>query len=206
MKPLVIALYGYPLSGKDTIANYFIHRMNLELWKVAFPIKQVAATLFDWEYDIFEDRDRKEVVDPRWGISPRQAAQFIGYDMVIALGEKFPLFKETTGNLLFGRILEESIRKEISDPDFAFLNGIIVSDIRFPAEYGRLEAMKASGEIDLILIRVNRTGTAPANNHVSESHYDSFRADHIVNNDGTLEDLEDQMDILIRKIYDGREV
>jgi hypothetical protein len=199
-KPLVIALFGYPLSGKDTIAQYLAKGAGpifFEHWKVAFPIKMVACQLFGWDDDIFEDREKKEVIDPRWGVSPRQAAQFIGYDMVKAMCEKYPSFKETTGMNLFGKILANALRREINDPDSQFFEGIVISDIRFPSEYNNLIEMKNSGEIDLWLIKVVRKGTGPANNHVSESHYDDFYCGHEIHNSGTVEELLEKTDALL---------
>ncbi len=194
--PKVIALYGFPGSGKDTAAH-FLEKKGFKHLKVATPLKAAVCALFGWREEIFEDRVLKELTDPVWGISPRQAAQYVGYDLVKGLNEKFPVFAEMTGMNLYGENLKRSVRNHVEKKGF-FRKKVVVSDMRFPSEFQALKDLEAAGEIELQLIRINRKGTGPSNSHASESHYSDFVADGVINNEGSMRDLYDKVRILLK--------
>lgn len=59
----------------------------------------------------------------------------------------------------------------------------IITDTRFPNE---AEAIR---EKEGIMIRVERPGVKPINNHPSEVSLDDYTFDHVIQNNGSLEDL-----------------
>jgi hypothetical protein len=70
----------------------------------------------------------------------------------------------------------------------------VITDTRFPNE---ADAIKHKGGI---LIRVERPGVKPINNHPSEVGLDDFKFDYVINNDGDLESLSNKVkDILIKE-------
>jgi len=185
MKPLV-ALYGFPGSGKDTIAKY-LEFFNFDHVKVSQPIKAAVCALFDWTPEQVEDRVEKEIVDPRWGISPRQAARFVGHEMLRALGEDCPAFKDKTGYDLYGRILAQKLNALSGHT-----TGVVVSDIRFPSEWNTLLTYryKQDSPYDVIVLNVQRPGSDPSRSgHASEAWYSSFTPHAVIVNDGTEEAL-----------------
>lgn len=72
------------------------------------------------------------------------------------------------------------------EPGTEFPNWII-TDTRFPNE---AEAIRKK---DGILIRVERPGVKPINNHPSETSLDDYKFDHYVPNDGSVEDLAEKI-------------
>ena len=76
------------------------------------------------------------------------------------------------------------------EPGTEFPNWVI-TDTRFPNE---ADAIRKK---DGILIRVERPGVKPVNNHASETSLDDYNFDHYIPNDGTVEDLAEKIkDIL----------
>jgi hypothetical protein len=70
----------------------------------------------------------------------------------------------------------------------------IITDTRFPNE---ADAIKNAGGI---LIRVERPGVKPINDHPSEVGLDHWTFDYVINNDGDLESLSNKVkDILIKE-------
>jgi len=73
----------------------------------------------------------------------------------------------------------------------------IITDVRFPNEF---DAVKAKGGL---VIRVNRPGhgtsmVALANAHPSETALDGHDFDHVIENDGNLEDLKKKVQFFLK--------
>ena len=84
----IIGLSGYKGSGKDTVADFLCEKYGFIKYGFADPIKEIAKIMFDFS----EDETLKEVVDERWGISPREFYQKFGteYGQFIT-GQMIPL-------------------------------------------------------------------------------------------------------------------
>lgn len=67
----------------------------------------------------------------------------------------------------------------------------LITDTRFPNE---AQAIKDKGGI---VIRVNRPGVTAINAHSSETGLDNWKFDHVIENDGTLEQLADKVRAII---------
>ena len=70
----------------------------------------------------------------------------------------------------------------------------IITDTRFPNEVAAIK--KAGG----IIVRINRPGIKPINDHPSEISLDGYKFDHIINNDGDLTFLTEQVKQLLCQI------
>ena len=70
-KRLIIALSGKKRSGKDTVADYLVERFGFVKYGFADPIKEIGKIMFDFSEEQL-NTDKKEEIDKRWGISPRQ--------------------------------------------------------------------------------------------------------------------------------------
>jgi hypothetical protein len=158
---------------------------------VAGPLKEAAQAIFGWDESLIEDPEKKEQIDPKWGVSPRVAMQYLGHEFLKDLGEVNPAFAEKTGtNLYVIRMAQFFERNQASN--------IVVTDVRFPAE---VEAIHKAGGI---VIRVDRPSITKnfIDQHASESFYDDLEVDEDVKNDATLEILFDR----IHNIYKRHKV
>lgn len=192
---MIIGLIGYARSGKSTaatmLAGFFTEIAGATITEqyanefiiepLAGPMKEACRILFGFTDAQLYD-DQKEVVDPRWGKTPRWVMQYMGTEFLRRhFGEDFHI-KCPNGPIVRAR---EG-------------HNVIVPDVRFPNE---AEAVKSLGGT---LIKIVGRGGASGGiaGHASEAHIDSMSADHVVPNNGTLDELEAQ----IREFVDAQEV
>jgi len=182
---MIIGVTGHKYNGKDTVADYYVKHYGYVKLSFANPLKKVAKILFN-----FNDRqlygDLKEEVDARWDITPRQAMQFIGTEMVRDnIGKLLPHI----GNDFWAYSTIQHIKEELLiNPHSKF----IISDVRFPNEVEMLRSVVIdSKKIPSRIIRVKRP-SVPMNEsslHESEIHINNLLVDEEIINDGDLEML-----------------
>lgn len=171
----IILICGKKRSGKDTIANYLHQQFGYKNMKISASIKSICKILFDFSDDQMENDD-KEKIDPKWNISPRQAFQFIGTDMMqYKIQELLP----NIGKLFWIKSFIEKI-KNTSIP-------IVVSDVRFIHEYEELKKI-----FNIIVIRVERDTTYD-DTHISEKEYLEIPYDILIKNNSTISDLHTEL-------------
>jgi len=160
----VLALSGYARSGKDTAAEALVTRLGFVRVGFADALKAAAREIYGFS-DAQLFGDEKELVDPRWGKSPRQILQEMGM-------KHREMDPETWIKAAYVRA-EAGIAKGAT--------GIAVSDCRFKNE---LDAVRAWGGEAW---RISRPGVAAINTHVSETALDSATFDLHLANDTTIE-------------------
>lgn len=69
----------------------------------------------------------------------------------------------------------------------------VATDTRFPNE---AKAVKDKGGI---MIRVNRPGIGPANDHISEVSLDDWKYDYVIDNNGTISDLAEKIKYILNE-------
>jgi len=206
----VIAICGAKRSGKDVLAKYIIEKYGFKKLSFAEPLKKAVKELFnfnDIQVGIDEENalgNEKEIIDERWGISPRKALQFFGTEIMQYSIDK--LIPNT--NRCF---LADILLSHISDDKNGTTNNYVISDLRFLHEYNKL---KSSLKINsLIIVKLSRPsinitegtqGTQGTEGicdmHISEKEYINIPHDVEIVNDGTIRDLTDLFDIY----YDTR--
>jgi hypothetical protein len=172
--PRIVAITGHARHGKDTCADYLASVYGYTRYALATPLKESVCVMFGWSPEQVEG-PTKELVDHRWGLSPRQALQALGteYGQSCLCG-MFPEFRLTTGRKLWVRRL---LDRAGGDPR------IVISDCRFPHEAE--EIRRAGG----VVIRVTRPGYPVDLSHESERAVDEIHPDAVVSNMGSIEDL-----------------
>ena len=81
---LIIGFMGLKQSGKTTAAEVLMQSNPYDICLTSFaePLKRSVKELFLFSNKQLTDPKLKEVVDPRWGKSPRQIMQLFGTDFV----------------------------------------------------------------------------------------------------------------------------
>lgn len=211
---MIIGINGYAGSGKDTVGKIIQEEfpdMNWEIKKFAGKLKKIASILLGIPEEKFEKEGyKKRTLNKCWwttcdeGYQPlniREFLQKLGTDglrnglhpnvWVNALMadykptslETYMYAKGYTDDRKFKkgeRISGEALLQyadEMSHPNW------VVTDVRFPNE------AKAIADKDGILIRINRLGVKPVNNHPSETSLDDYGFDYIIDNDSTIKSL-----------------
>ena len=165
----IIAICGAKRSGKDVLAKHLVATRGFKKLSFAEPLKKAVRELFnfnDIQVGIDEDNpvgDEKEIIDERWGISPRKALQFFGTEiMQHAINELIPnTNRGFLADILLSRISCDSY---------------VISDMRFLHEYNKL---KSSAKIrSLIIVKISRPSInivedagGVRDTHISENEY-----------------------------------
>jgi hypothetical protein len=173
---LIVAITGLAGSGKSTMALRLVEHHGFTRVRFAGPLKSMLAALGLSPAEI--DGDRKEVpCDLLGGRTPRWAMQTLGTEWG----------RDLIANDLWIRAWNAAVGRTLPG------SCIVVDDCRFPNEF---EAVKA---LSGIVIRVERDGAgAGAAGHASEAF--KLDADQIVHNNGTLDQLAEQVDAIARDL------
>jgi hypothetical protein len=194
---------------KEVLENPIEHqwwleeRSNWEIKKWAGKLKQIASILTNIPIGKFEDQEFKQSELPtEWDINlqgnghtiplpftVREFLQRLGTDAVRnglhrnawvnALMSEYVINKEHFNDIANGREVGDGYPKWI------------ITDTRFPNE---AEAVKQKGGI---VVRVNRNGVKPVNSHPSEVGLDNWDFDHVIENNGSIEDLIEKVKAIL---------
>lgn len=209
---MIIGVSGYSGSGKDTIGaiiqylNFPNPQFSIEKvctdysdyeelldeesgWqtrKFAGKLKDIAEHLTGIPLEKFEDQEFKKTnLGPEWDVPA--AASLV--DGIINLSEMRPmtvrefLQKLGTNGLRMG--LHDNVWVNALMADYDKESNWIITDTRFPNE---AKAIKDKGGV---IIRVNRPGVEPINDHPSEVGLDNWDFDYKLVNHSDIFDLKE---------------
>ena len=176
MKPVkLFGFAGRAGSGKDTAADMMTDMLfcdtseSIISLRFAAPIKIACRRIFGWTAE-HTDGALKDLVDPRFGVSPRHAMQTLGTE--------------------WGRdMISPNLWRDSTLNDFDKSSSIgIVRDVRFPNE---AEEIQDRGGV---VIWIDRDGHALATpDHASEPKFADLNPDHMLRNRSTLTNLRDSV-------------
>lgn len=190
----LIGITGRARSGKDTVANYLENLIPCSvIYSLASPIKRMTFALLEAD-TLAEQRElmenKEEPID--WlGHSPRELLQVFGTEGAREnLGQDFWLkfldrFCENT------RELEAAFTNE----DEIYPIYVLVPDVRFVNEAKHIKDKEGI----IIKVQGDEERSANVRDHASEKGISIRYVDHIIENDGTLEELEDKVKQLVKE-------
>ena len=185
---MIIGITGQKRAGKDTAAEAFIEQ-GFNSYHFADPIRRLCSDVFLWSSERM-DKDNKEIVDPRFGISPRKAMQLIGTELFrLRLPELHQGFRETTGSDLW-------VKRFIYWQQQQRAKAVVIPDVRF------LNESETIRDLGGYIIKIERPDIASEDNHISEIELNSIIPDTTIMNDGTIEDLKNNAILAYRQIKD----
>lgn len=144
-KQLLLGLVGVERSGKDTIADYLCRNHGFKKYSLAAPIRDIGKLMFGWSDEQIAG-SKKDVIDPKIGIKPRDFLTWFGTDICqFEIYNKFPQLAEfIPPRTIWANMMRNYIEANIC------ATPIIVTDIRFKHEADIFEQMGG------ILIHVSR--------------------------------------------------
>lgn len=215
----IIAITGLKGSGKDTTADFIIkHNKGWEKDSFAASLKDAVSAIFGWDRKMLagetpEDRTIRESKDDFWSdrlgfdVTPRNILQKLGTDCI----------RNHFNNDIWVYSLEHKIHNAS--------NNVIITDCRFQNEITQLKKLGATfirvmrdpipewfsdaielnhykqGGLNLPNEHIFSTIEKLKNVHISE--YDWIGVDYpdyIISNNGSLEDLEQEVCKIMEKI------
>jgi len=118
----IVGLTGAAGAGKDTVADYLQETEGFTQYAFAWPVKKAASEKFGVPISAFEDPEQKDQVIERWGLTPRQMAEYEGTEC----GREFYGFDIW---IIRAEVALEMVKASTSPPQ-----GFVVSDVRFNNE------------------------------------------------------------------------
>jgi len=167
---LIIGLSGYARSGKDT----------------------VASLLPDYQRRAFADPMREALLRLNPLISSamnvQEAVEIHGWDTAKTVFPEIRRLLQVLGTEVGRDMIHEDIWVKIATKDLNPGDLVIFADVRFPNE---AQAIK---DLDGQVWRINRPEVKAINPHSSESAMDHWPFDAWLDNSGSIEDLQAQIE------------
>jgi hypothetical protein len=205
-KQMVVGIVGFIGSGKDTVADYLVNFHEFRRESFASTLKDAVAAVFGWDRTMLEGRtaearEWREQVDPWWAerlamptLTPRWILQYWGTEVG----------RRSFHDDIWIASLENKLRNS--------KDSIVVSDCRFPNEIDSIKQLGGKiiwvqrGELpswyDLAL-EANKGSNIALNSlkaskiHASEWSWIGHEFDAILDNNGTIEELYQQIKNLL---------
>lgn len=188
---ILIGMSGFARSGKDAAAEYLVE--NHGFTRIAFAdilrdfLYALNPLVIGWDRNGYGDlasyhTPLQEVID-EYGWDAYKETPY-GNEIRRLLQR---LGTECGRNLLGDNIWINSTFKDL-DPNGKY----IVTDARFLNEFAAIE------DLGGVIIRVNRPGVGPANDHPSEMEALEYDFKYIIHNDGDLQSYHQKVETMMR--------
>jgi hypothetical protein len=175
---LLIGLSGYARSGKDTVAELLCLNYGYKRVSFADPMRQALYVLSPKLDNIV--RLSEYVDDYGWDVAKQNQE----------VRRLLQVFGTEVGRKMFG--LDFWI--DIALKDLSGDTQVVISDVRFPNEADAIAKLGGS------MWRINRKNHSAVNGHTSEHAMDNYMFNHVIYNDGTLDDLSDEVFMLAKHL------
>jgi hypothetical protein len=176
---MIIGLSGYARSGKDTVAELLCLNYGFKRVSFADPMREAILTLNPKIDSITHVSHHVE--DYGWEIAKQNPE----------IRRLLQVFGTDVGRRMFGENVWIDMAFKHIEPD----ERIVFADVRFPNE---AEAIKLRGGN---VIRINRHNHSAVNTHKSETAMDNYMFSHVLYNDGTIDDLAENLFMLMRSAF-----
>jgi hypothetical protein len=215
---MIIGVCGFIGTGKDTIADYLVNIHQFRRESFANTLKDAVASVFGWDRELIEGRTRqarewREQVDPWWAdrlgmpdLTPRWVLQYWGTEVC----------RRGFHDNIWIASLENKLRNSSDD--------IVISDCRFPNE---IKSIKDAGGIVVRVVRgpdpewfndavamnsgpknmrwaLAKDAMSKQNIHASETAWAGTEFDAVLDNNGTLDHLYQQINDLVLNLQAAR--
>lgn len=209
----LIGLIGFIGSGKDTVADRLL-QLGAKRDSFANPLKDQVAAIFGWRRELLEghtpeSREFRETPDMFWSrklgianFTPRLALQLIGTDVMRNQFHEDIWLSSLEYRLRCNADVNQTV--VISDVRFANeleliqrMNGVIVWVKRGELPEWYHNAVKAN-QGNVLAKKIMHTRYRDV--HQSEWSWAGAEVDYTIRNDGTLEQLYEQVDKMRNKI------
>ena len=181
-----VGVCGFKGSGKDTLADYLVKNNGFIKYNFADPVKDISKILFNLSDEQLNGNE-KEIIDHRWGLSPRTIFQRLGTEFgQYKIYDLFPELKKKIENRKLWLTIFEHFLNNNKDKK------IVVADVRFKHE---IEFLKKH---HFNIIKINRDGTKK-DLHISENEIKQCDRyiDFTINNNSSKKELFNTLDEII---------
>jgi len=175
---LIIGLSGYARSGKDTVANLLVLNYSFKRLAFADAIKDAVLLL-------------NPILDN--GRRVNDVVNDYGWEIAKANTEVRRLL-QVMGTEVGRKLIDEYVWIDKVFNQIATGERFVITDVRFPNEANMIQAVEGK------VWRINRHNHSAVNTHISERAMDNFMVDHVVYNDGSLDELSNEVFMLMNSV------
>lgn len=195
---MIIGVCGFIGSGKDTVADYLVNFHEFRRESFADSLKDSVAAVFGWDRTMLEGRTKqsrewREQVDKWWAdrlsmptLTPRWMLQYWGTEVC----------RRNFHDDIWIASIENKLRQSGDN--------IVISDVRFPNEINAIKKMEGKivwvtrGELPKwydTAVQARKGSNQHINDmkemdiHSSEWAWVGTDFDHVIANDGSIDDL-----------------
>jgi hypothetical protein len=177
--PIVIGVGVKKRVGKDTVANRLVDHHSFRRLSFADPLKEAAKIIFHFTDEQLYG-SLKEVIDNRWGKSPREILQLMGSDALRDVIDTDIWIKSL-------KIKIENLTKQFPSQQLR----IVIPDVRYPNEAAAIQSLPNG-----YLWKIERSIPIDVFSlHSSEISLDSFTGwNTVLTNNESMSDLYQKVD------------
>lgn len=179
----LIGLAGKARSGKDTAAARLVYSHRFTQTAFADPIRRAVAAMLDMSHgQLFTDQNKDKPISPEWPqhITPRFLMQTLG--------------TEWGRNIVTSDLWLRVVQRYW---ETSYAQNIVVSDVRFDNEAQWIRSVPG-GVVWHIWRHV--PDTVHNSGHQSEAGVGVLSGDVVIDNNGSIHNLYDQIDSLVKKM------
>ena len=217
---MIIGVCGFIGSGKDTVADYLTNFHEFRRESFANSLKDAVAHVFGWDRTMLEGRTKqarewREQVDPWWSnrlgmpdLTPRLMLQLWGTEVC----------RRAFHDDIWIASLENNLRTSTDN--------VVISDCRFPNEIKSIReaggiivwvkrgelpewcdwaASSNAGDRGNLTWATSKTKLEKAGIHASETAWVGTKFDAVLDNNGSIDDLFEQVKDLVLSHLDANE-
>lgn len=178
---MIIGVAGYARVGKDTVADYLVEKHGFTKLSFADPIREGLYRL-NPKIRLIEGvhLPLKAAVD-KWG-----------WDLLKDISDEVRPLMQRFGTEVAREMFGDNFWVDFAMSKALKENKAVIADVRYANEAA---AIKSHG----LLWKVEREGIGPANDHPSEHALDGVLFDAVLTNNGTREELNEQIVAALRQ-------
>ena len=202
---MILGFVGFMSSGKGTCADYLVNKRGFVKESFANSVKDAVSVVFGWDRQLLEgdtdySRGWRERADPWWSnrfgyeFTPRSALQLMGtesgrdvFDENIWVYSMFRRMDHSKNYVIADVRFPNEIQKIKED------GGMIIRVKKGPDPIWYLPAMDVNRKLDLNVMAEN----FPQIHYSEWAWIGSEGIDYTINNDGSIEDLENEIEKLL---------
>lgn len=194
---MIIGICGLIGSGKGTVADILVEHYRFQKLSFADSLKDGVAAMFGWprellEGDSMQSREWRECKDQFWThelgitITPRLVLQQVGTECM----------RQGFYDGIWVSLVKQKLQQNLAA-------NTVIPDVRFPNEISMIQQQGGAiwevvrGELPDWAQNYRQSGIEPVDIHASEWAWMQTARDRVISNNGTLEDLRNQVSSLL---------
>lgn len=179
---MIIGLSGYAQSGKDTIAKHLVENYGYNRVAFADLLRQALYNLDPVITDLPELP----------GVHLASTVDHLGWELTKQSSPQVRRMLQRMGTEVGRNMFGSDFWVEQAFKNVYSGSKTVFTDVRFPNEYHKVKSYFGK------VFRVEKPGIEAVNAHISEMALDNFDFDGVILNNGSIEELNKQIDIIMQ--------